>query len=249
MNYEDEDVLLGLSGGINSMAVLCWLVESGMKPKSVHLFYAHFDEHSPDTFQFVADGIRYARKHIKDVKVKITKNSILGFFEEVKMILHPARGLCSYRLKIEPINQYAFENDIKIDLVGYVKHELKRRAKGQKKNIEQDLFSLSKYYPIGDFTDEWCFEIVKKHIGWYPLIYDIKDEKGNRIFKHNNCLPCKNMYPHELEAIKKHYPQYFERAMQTSAKLKAFYGRDEAEFYTTFGRDLGQESTCSNCKL
>lgn len=80
--------MIGLSGGINSMAVLCWCVESGIKPKEVHLYYAHFEEHSPDTFQFVADGIRYARKHFDCVKVKITRNSILRFFEEVKMILH-----------------------------------------------------------------------------------------------------------------------------------------------------------------
>ncbi len=242
-----ERILIGLSGGINSMAVLCRLVELGIQPKEVHLFYAHFSEHSPDTFRFVADGIRYARKQFDCVKVKITRNSILNFFEEVKMILHPARGLCSYRLKIEPINKYAFENDLKIDLVGYVKNELKRRAGRQQKNMNRDLFSLDKQYPIGEFTDEWCFEIVDKHMGWHPAIYDIKNEKGERVFKHNNCLPCKNMYPNELLAIKEHYPDYFKKAMETSDKLKSHYGRNEDEFYTTFGRDLGQESTCQNC--
>lgn len=243
----NEKVLIGISGGINSMAVLCWLVESGIKPKELHLFYAHFEEHSPDTFKFVADGIRYAKKHFDNVKVKITRNSILRYFEHVKMILHPARGLCSFQLKIEPINRYAFENDIKIDLVGYVKHELKRRGEGQKKNITPTLFSLSKFYPIGSFTDDWCFEIVKKHLGWYPAIYDIRDEKGKRVFKHNNCLPCKNMYPHELLAIREYYPDYFKKAMETSNKLKSHYGRNADEFYTTFGRELGQESTCQNC--
>jgi len=262
MDLKDKEILIGLSGGINSMAVLCNLVESGIKPSVVHLFYAHFDEHSPDTFQFVADGIRYARKHFPCVKVKITHNSILRFFEEVKMILHPARGLCSYRLKIEPINQYAFENDLKIDLVGYVKHELKRRAEGQKKNVPQDFFSLQKLYPIGEFSDEWCFEIVKRNIGWWPLIYDLvwseedfieglcdKKNIGQRIFKHNNCLPCKNMYSKEMKAIKKYYPKYFEQAMKLSNKLKGYYGRDKDEFYSTFGRDLGQESTCEVCKF
>lgn len=254
MNLQNEKILIGLSGGINSMAVLCNLVESGVKPAEVHLFYAHFDEHSPDTFQFVADGIRYARKHFEVVKVKIIHHSILRFFEEVKMILHPARGLCSWKLKIVPINQYAFENDIQIDLIGYVKEELKRRTEKKQKAIQKaqptmDLWNVQKIYPIGEFSDEWCFGIVKKHIGWWPKIYDIKDENGKRIFKHNNCLPCKNMYPHELEAIKEHYPKYFEQAMKLSNKLKAHYGRDKAEFYATFGRDLGQESTCEVCKF
>lgn len=239
--------MLGLSGGINSQAILCLMVEQGIKPSELHIFYAHFWEHSPDTFQFVADGIRYARLHFPCVVVKFTKNSILNFFDEIKMVLHPARGLCSYRLKIAPAAQYAFDNEIKIDLVGYVKHELKKRMGKQQKNLNRDLFAIEKYYPIGEFTDAWCFEIVDRHIGWHPAIYDIVDENGDRVFSHNNCLPCKNMDMDDLKAVKKHYPVYHSRAMQTSKKLKAYYGRDKAAFYTTFGRDLGQDSTCKDC--
>lgn len=242
-----EKVLIGLSGGINSMAVLCWLAEQQDKPKEVHLFYAHFYEHSPDTFQFVADGIRFARKNFETIKVKITKNSILSFFRDNKMIPHPAVGVCSRELKIEVAAKYAFENNIKVDMVGYVKHELKRRAGKQQENIQTDLFSLQKTYPIGAFTDEWCFEIVKKHIGWYPEIYDIK-ENGERVFAHNNCLPCKNMYPKDIENVKKYFPSYYMQAMRLSAELGKFWGRDEAIFYSTFGRDLGQDSTCEVCK-
>ena len=47
-SLSNEKVLIGLSGGINSMAVLCQLVESGVKPKELHLFYCHFEEHSPE---------------------------------------------------------------------------------------------------------------------------------------------------------------------------------------------------------
>ncbi|MDF2449421.1 MAG: hypothetical protein K0R26_1925 [Bacteroidota bacterium] len=244
-----DRVLIGLSGGINSMAVLCWLSEQPVKPKEVHLFYAHFKEHSPDTFQFVADGIRFARKHFEVVKVRITKNSILDFFRKEKIIPHPANSPCTKRLKIDEINAYAFENDIKIDLVGYVRHELKRRSERQKKNISVDLFSLQKLYPIGEFNDEWCFQIVERLIGWFPEIYKILDENGNRVFKHNNCLPCKNMDPEDILAVKKYYPKYFMLAMKLSSELTRYWGRDEATFYTTFGRDLGQENTCNYCKF
>lgn len=245
--YDGKKILVGLSGGINSMAVLCWLKEIGATPAELHLFYAHFEEHSPDTFQFVADGIRFARKHFPCVKVKITKNSVLAYFERENIIPHPANSPCSKVLKIFQINSYAFDNDIKIDLVGYVKHEIKRRAGRQQKQIEKDLFSLEKEYPIGEFTDEWCFDIVDRNIGWHPAIYDIRDDAGNRIFKHNNCLPCKNMYPEEIQAVKIYYPRYYTKAMRTSAKIKRYWGRDEAEFYSTFGRDVGQESTCGSC--
>lgn len=260
-----DKVLIGLSGGINSMAVLCWLSEQEVKPKEVHLYYAHFVEHSPDTFQFVADGIRFARKHFEQVVVKITKNSVLGYFEQERMIPHPTVSNCSRELKIEPIGKYCYDNGITIDLIGYVKHELKRRSTKAKKHITNQLQlfeTLKKLYPIGEFTDSWCFEIVDKHIGWHPAIYDLtwsyedyheglcsKDDVGVRIFKHNNCLPCKNMYPKDMKAIKKYYPNYHTMAMELSAKISSYWGRDEAEFYATFGREEGQDSNCEACKF
>jgi 3'-phosphoadenosine 5'-phosphosulfate sulfotransferase (PAPS reductase)/FAD synthetase len=274
-HLEGQDILIGLSGGINSMAVLCRLKESGVKPKSIHLFYAHFSEHSPDTARFVIAGVRFARQHFENVFVRIERNSILSWFEKNKMIPHPAISPCSRILKIERINKYAFDHDLKIDLVGYVKHELKRRAAGQAKNKEVGLFSLDKQYPIGDFTDEWCFEIVDRNIGWHPAIYDlmwdnpdfvswiglnfrfwppaiamdVKRRAGRheRVFKHNNCLPCKNMYPHEMIAIEFFFVFYYKNAMLLSDKLKKHWGRDKDQFYSTFGRELGQESTCGSC--
>jgi len=242
-----QKILVGLSGGINSMAVLCWLIENEIKPSELHLYYAHFDEHSPDTFQFVADGIRYARKNFKNVKVKITHNSALKYFESEHLIPHPMLSPCSKELKIEPMERYSFENGIAVDLVGYVKHELKKRAKRQFSKIEIKLFEAEKEYPIGDFSDEWCFEIVEKHLGWYPLIYKIMDDKGRRIFLHNNCLPCKNMTLSQMESVKRFYPVHHQNAMKLTDKIQSYWGRSEADFYAMFGRDLGQDSTCKNC--
>lgn len=241
-------MLIGLSGGINSMAVLCWLVESGIQPSELHLFYVHLEEHSDDTFPFVKAGIRYARKHFRNVKVRVTRNSVLRYFEEHNMIPHPMRSTCSFHLKIEPIARYSFENGIQFDLIGYVKHELKRRMGRQSASAYTDLFTPEKTYPIGDFTDEWCFEIVKKHIGWYPAIYDLLDEKGKRIFKHNNCLPCKNDDVKGYKNVKLYFPKKHEKAMATSKKIGAYWGRDKDSFYAEFGRELGQEPTCETCK-
>jgi len=269
-----EKVLIGLSGGINSMAVLCWLSEQKEKPDEVHLFYAHFAEHSPDTFQFVADGIRFARKHFKKVVVKITRNSALEFFEKNKMIPHPAASPCTRILKIEPMAQYAATNSISIDLVGYVKHELKRRAGNQLKHVTE---GLEKRYVIGQFTDQWCFEIVDKYIGWHPPIYDLKwndigfvawlndilptlpeqvaDDirrhvgKDKRVFDHNNCLPCKNIRSWQMICVQYFYSDYYKKAMDTASRIKKYWGRDSAEFYSVFGRDLAHESTCETCKF
>lgn len=247
-HLEGKKVLIGLSGGINSMAVLCHLKELGVQPSELHLFYVHFIEHSPDTFKFVSDGVRFARKHFNKVFFKMERQSIISWFENQGMIPHPKVSPCSRMLKIERIAMYAFENDITIDLVGYVKKELKKRVGRQQKHLQVDLFSLDKQYPIGDFNDDWCFEITDRNIGWHPYIYDIKDVEGKRVFKHNNCLPCKNMTIEDMEHVKKHYPLYFDNAMKLSDRLNKYWGRDEVSFYTTFGRDLGQDSSCDTCK-
>ncbi len=244
------------------MAVLCWLSEQKMKPTEVHLFYAHFFEHSPDTFQFVADGIRFARKNFESVKVKITKNSIIQFCKDEHMIPHPKFSPCSRKLKIEIASSYAFENDIKVDLVGYVKHELKRRTARAKEATKDDMFALQKLYVIGDFTDEWCFEIVKKYIGWYPALYDIKftredfeeglcteKEIGTRIFAHNNCLPCIKMTIKQMMAVQKYFNKNHLEAMRLSSELGKYWGRKEAEFYTVFGRGDEEEKMCEACSF
>ena len=239
-----EKVLIGLSGGINSMAVLCWLHESGIVPSELHLYYAHFQEHSPDTYPFVRDGIRFARKNFQNVHVKVTRTSVIRFFGEQKMIPHPIQSPCSRLLKIVPITKYAVDNGIEHDLVGYVKQELKRRTARQKPVADA---ALKKHYPIGAFDDDWCFEIVDRYIGWHPAIYDIKSADGKRTFKHNNCLPCKNMDVRDMEKVKAHFPEYHAEAMALTDRLGKYWGRDKDNFYSTFGRDLGQDSTCKDC--
>ena len=57
-NYSDKKVMIGLSGGINSAAVLAYLAKNVIdKPKELFLFYAHFDEHSSDTIDFAHSGL------------------------------------------------------------------------------------------------------------------------------------------------------------------------------------------------
>lgn len=229
------------------MAVLCWLYEQGYQPSELHLFYAHFSEHSPDTFQFVADGIRWARKHFPKVVVKITSNNVLRFFEEQKIIPHPTVSPCSKMLKIIPMANYALENGVQMDLIGYVKTEAKR-IKRMYDNNANTLFT-TKEFPIGLFTDEWCFEIVLRNIGWYPFIYTILDEKGKRIFHHNNCLPCKNMYVKDMLQVQKHYPSYMQAANKLSQRLKSYWGRNADDYYTTFGREDYEPAQCENCSF
>ena len=142
---------------------------------------------------------------------------------------------------------YSFENGISIDLIGYVKSELKR-VKRMEASQANTLF-LTKDFPIQQFTDEWCFKIVDKHIGWHPAIYDILDENGKRKYKHNNCLPCKNMWIKDMKAVKEDYPDYMKRADKLSQDLKSYWGRDADAYYTEFGREDYEPGICETCQF
>lgn len=228
MDFSGKKIMVGLSGGINSMAVLCWLGElpEAMRPDELHLFYADFKEHSDDTVQFVLDGVFFARGRFSKVEYTQTENSVLDFFEDTGFIPHPTNSKCSVTLKIEPMLKYAYQHDIQIDLIGYVAKEVKRakRAMNAGKN---DMF-FKKEFPILGKDDDWCFEIVKRNIGWYPAIYDIK-ENGKRVFTHNNCLPCKNMTPKQLKATKKYFPDKYARALEVEKITGSYFGRSKCD--------------------
>lgn len=223
-DYSDRRVLIGLSGGINSAAVLCHLGENcprDRQPKELHLYYAHFTEHSPDTFRFCKDLIHYARKRFQDVRVRVTRNSVLKYFKSEGIIPHPTVSPCTINLKIVPMQRYAEQAGVDCQLVGFVRHEMRRINRQKKK----DPNGFSKY-PIQHWTDEDCLSFVKSVIGWYPAIYDIR-ENGKRVFAHNNCLPCKNMHVYQIEAARKYYPGYIERAEATAREMGSYWGRAE----------------------
>lgn len=248
IDYSGKKVLIGLSGGINSAAVLCWLAKQPKEfnPKELHLFYAHFEEHSPDTLDFVLDLLDYAKKHFLKVRYMQTNNSVLDFFFEQKMIPHPTIAPCTRILKIVPMMEYAAERNIDIDLVGYVKTEMRRIKNMHAKNPET---KETKAFPIAGEDNEWCFELVKNELGWYPKIYDIRDKKGKRIFTHNNCLPCKNMQTEDFQQVKEFYPEYWQKAMDLSEKLNKHWGRKADVFYTTFGTNEYQPIECEVCQF
>ena len=223
-DFSDKKVLIGLLGGINSMAVLCQLADypSRLKPKELHLFYVHFKEHSEDTMKFVHAGVRYARKHFNNVKYFFTKNSINDYFRKKNFIPHPRISPCSKELKIIPITTHTHTHTIDFDLIGYVREE-KRRMERQ-----INLGAVNKVYLIAELTNEECFDIVKEQIGWYPKIYDIR-ENGKRVFKHNNCLPCKNMSEKDLQNVGKYFPKLASIANDTAKQIGKYWGREDSE--------------------
>lgn len=144
--------------------------------------------------------------------------------------------------------EYAKENGCDIDLVGYVKEE-KRRIKNML--IKNPDAKNTKAFPIADKENEWCFQIVKNEIGFYPAIYDLKDKHNKRVFNHNNCLPCKNWNKGNFASGNKYYPEKMKLAIELEKDLQKHWGREEGDIYTRFEKNESETNeegqTCEYC--
>ena len=52
----------------------------------------------------------------------------------------------------------------------------------------------------------------------------------------------------DFEAFEKYYPEYYNEASKLSERLGKYWGRSVDDFHISFGRELGQESTCETCE-
>jgi len=229
-DLSSKRVSIGISGGINSAAALCYLGDmypAEYKPRFVALAYVHLSEHSPDTLKFALSCIRYACDKFDNVRWSVfPSGSVLDYFERENLIPHPIISPCSEHLKIARINEFRARHACDFDVVGFIRTE-RQRIKRQMK------YKTDGIYAIAHLSEDDCLQIVDQYIGWHPAIYDIVDERGKRVFKHNNCLPCKNMSGAmddktavgDYLQVAEHYPEYYERARQLSERMQAYWGR------------------------
>ena len=227
LDLSGKNVGVGISGGINSAAVLCWMADLPIerKPAKLGLIYIHMREHSDDTAAFSIALMRFARDNFDNVVTRIVRHSVLDFFEDERMIPHPKFSPCTHKLKLASIADFYIHENIDHDFIGFVRSEKRRIARQGK--ARQGKARLTKIYPIQDFDDDACIDVCMAKIGWIPAIYHIKNSKGKRIFSHNNCFPCKNMDPKDLRNVKKYLPRHYDRAMATANKLGLYWGRDK----------------------
>lgn len=264
--------MIGLSGGINSAAALIYLAEYVEdRPNEIYLYYAHLIEHSSDTKNFVEALVEYAKNHFERVVFESSINSMLGYCEnDFKGIPHSKISPCTKYLKLIHMTDFMARHKIDRDIVGYVRHEYSRINRQIERGVK------GKDYLIRHLSDEDCFSIVEKYLGWYPEIYKMKwsdprisaaldkwgDElhenqrrtiekyhrqgynnmrKSYRVFKHNNCLPCKNMHQWELFMVRVFFPDEYKNAMETANKLGAYWGRSD--------EIVNENSDCAICAV
>lgn len=221
-DFSEDRPSLGLSGGINSAALLCFLGSEHppeKRPSHLLLYYAHLREHSPGTMRFVKLLVRYARRKFPNVEFGMHRTSVVDYFESENFIPHPMYSPCTERLKVDQMEAWSIAHDATLDLIGFVRHERTRIATASAKATRDVVF------PIAGMTEQECFEIVRREIGWYPPIYDIRDSSGKRVFTHNNCLPCKNMTLKQIRAVATHFPKHYDRAMRMAERINNYWGR------------------------
>ena len=235
-DFSGQTVLIGLSGGINSAALLVYLGvvhPPEKRPERLLLFYAHLTEHSPDTFRFVAACVRWARRAFGAQRVRfgMSRASALDYFEGMRFIPHPTDSPCTAALKLEPMATWAeAQGGYDRDLVGYVRDERRRIKRQQERLGKQDAkrgteTAAAKGYAIAHLTNADCFALVDAHIGWHPAIYDLRLPNGRPAFANNNCLPCKNQHVYQLGYVRDFYPDYWEKAEAMAERIGRYWGR------------------------
>ena len=124
---------------------------------------------------------------------------------------------------------------------------------------DEDCFSIVKKY-FGWFPEIYSLKWTDNRIGRALKEYgsDLVDNQRNtiakyhkqgfnnmsntyRVFKHNNCLPCKNMHQWELFMIRVFYPDYYKNAMDLAERLDSYWGRKDE--YTN------ENSDCTICVI
>ena len=241
------------------------------KPKEIYLYYAHLKEHSPDTEQFVLELVEYAKKHFDKVIFESSVNSMIEYCEnDFKGISHPKITPCTKFLKLIHMTEFMAKHKIDRDIVGYVRHEYKRINRQIERGVQgkdylirhlsdEDCFSIVKnhfgWYPgiysikwndpkIGEAIEKWGHELHETQLRtlkkYYRQGYN-NMRKSYRVFKHNNCLICKNMHQWEIFLVRIFYPDYYNRAMQTAEKLNSFWGRSD--------EIVNENSDCAICSM
>lgn len=141
---------------------------------------------------------------------------------------------CSTELKHEPLNRYLEpllqEHDTVISWQGVRADESHARRDLPKYDVELGSWEPEPkgwliYRPIIDWTAEEVFDFHRKHgIKWSPLYEQGMSRVG--------CMPCIHARKSELAAIKKAYPEEFERVAEWERMVSMAGKRGMATFFS-----------------
>ena len=241
------------------------------KPSEIYLYYAHLVEHSPDTQRFVIELVEWSKKHFKKVVFETSDNSMEEYCRNsFKGIPHSKITPCTKYLKLIHMTEFMARHKIDRDIVGYVRHEYSRINRQIEKGVknkdylirhlsDEDCFSIVEkhfgWFPdiykfkwsdkrIGEALEKWGNELSEKQFNTIKKYHSQgfnNMRKSYRVFKHNNCLPCKNMHQWEIFLLRIFYPGYYKRAMDLAEELGSYWGRSD--------EIVNENSDCAICSV
>lgn len=222
--------VLGFSGGIDSQACACWLLDK-YSPADVILLntQAGKNEH-PITVEFVAEYSRTVHPVIvitplvKDLLNRGTKpgqarDRRQQFDDEEELTfdrlafvkgIFPSRKaqFCTQHLKLEPQKRWSDENLLArgIDYTRYTgvrADESNDRAKLPEKQWD-DYFDVELHRPLLTWTKEQCFAFVKAHREAYNPLYTMG-------FGRVGCAPCINSNKEDILNWATRFPEMIDK--------------------------------------
>lgn len=178
------------------------------KYQEIHPVYCKVAEEHPDNIKFL---LEFSDK--TDTPVKIIQNdkyegSIYNVFEQTKFIKGPTGAPCTRLLKKEVRKQYEKPGDIQV--FGYTTEEEQRADRFIDANNDVDVdFILIE----NNVTKKQCLEFVQDLNIDLPTMYKLG-------YSNNNCVGCVKGGMGYWNAIRKDFPESFERM----AKLEKVLG-------------------------
>jgi hypothetical protein len=204
--------VISYGGGTNSLAVLCGLVDRGMKPDAI--VFSDTGGERPHTY----DHMSYLKSWLTSVgfppitTVRVHQPSKYGSLEKMclanKILPSVAYGFksCSVQYKIEPFNRWVKQNCSGENVIRWIGIDAGEAHRA--KEIEGN------YYPLieWDWDRDKCLQVIDAH--------------GLRRPNKSSCFYCPNSRQSEVRHLAHTEPALFKRAvaLEHNADLKSVKG-------------------------
>lgn len=195
------------SGGANS-AYTAWLINQKYHDDTILLHTPTYSEH-PDADRFRKQFADYLNLPIT---VQADGRDIWKLIEDHHCLPSDRIPFCSYELKSKQSAKYY--KSLNEDFTVYLGYGVKEWRRAQRSTARLNLQGVKSAYPLIEkgYTDEQVKEFIRDRLRIClpePYLY----------LSHNNCLPCFKGGKKHFYQVWKHYPEYFEKAIQAESKI------------------------------
>jgi hypothetical protein len=174
--------------------------------KDVEIAYCDTGSEHPDNQRFLAECEKLFQQGI--VKLKSDKYNDIWDVFDTGYLVSPKGAMCTTQLKKKVRQKFQKWDDIQV--FGYTADERHRAERLIEQNPEINI-----YTPLieRNMTKQDCFDYFNRFGIKRPAMYDLG-------FNNNNCIGCVKGGMGYWNHIRKHFPDVFDRMVETEKRLK-----------------------------